>query len=58
VDLIELFERRRVTLVSAVRRSCRACRESFLGDDAELCPNCRLSGDRREAIARRFFVKG
>lgn len=57
-DLAVLFERRRVTLFSATRRNCRACRESFLDDSSELCPTCRLSGDRRDAIARRFFTGG
>ncbi|MBI4753930.1 MAG: 4Fe-4S binding protein [Betaproteobacteria bacterium] len=58
VDLAVLFERPRVTLFSATRRTCRACGESFLDDASEFCPACRLSGDRRDAIARRFFMGG
>jgi len=58
VDLAVLFEHPRVTLIAASRRTCRACRECFLGDSAELCPACRASGDRRDAIARRFFLGG
>ncbi|PIV88193.1 MAG: hypothetical protein COW48_07360 [Hydrogenophilales bacterium CG17_big_fil_post_rev_8_21_14_2_50_63_12] len=56
VDLALLFERPRVTLVSATKRTCSACREPFLGAASEFCPACRLSGDRRETIARRFFL--
>jgi ferredoxin len=58
VDLAVLFEPRRITLVSATQRTCRGCQESFLDDSAEFCPACRLSGDRRDAIARRFFIGG
>lgn len=58
VDIAVLFEPRRVTLVSAPRRTCRTCGESILGDSSESCPTCRVSGDRRDAIARRFFVGG
>lgn len=58
VDISVLFEPRRVTLISAERRACRTCRESFLGDAAELCPTCQLSGDRRDAIAKSFFIGG
>lgn len=58
VDLSVLFEPRRVTLISASRRTCRACREGFLGDSSEFCPSCQLSGDRRDAIARRVFIGG
>ena len=58
VDLLPLFERPSVTLVSARRRSCRACGERILGDASEFCPACRLSGDRRDAVARRFFSGG
>lgn len=58
VDISVLFEPRRVTLVSAPRRTCSACGESILGDSPESCPSCRVSGDRRDAIARRFFVGG
>lgn len=58
VDLSVLFERRSVTLVSSKRRTCCACRESFLGEASEFCPLCQLSGDRRDAVARRFFTGG
>jgi Fe-S-cluster-containing dehydrogenase component len=58
VDLSVLFERPRVTLISADRRTCTSCRESFLGASSDLCPACRVSGDRRDAIARRFFLGG
>jgi len=58
VDISVLFEPRRVTLMSASRRTCPVCGESILGDSSESCPSCRVSGDRRDAIARRFFVGG
>jgi Pyruvate/2-oxoacid:ferredoxin oxidoreductase delta subunit len=57
-DLSLLFEPRREVLITATRRTCRACRESFLSDTEEFCSACRLSGDRRDTIARRFFVGG
>lgn len=56
VDLSLLFERRRVTLISSTRRTCRACRESFLSEASEFCPSCLVSGGRRDAVARRFFT--
>jgi Fe-S-cluster-containing dehydrogenase component len=55
VDLSPLFERRIVTLVSSTRRICRACRENILGEASEFCPSCVLSGERRDALAGRFF---
>ena len=58
VDLSVLFEPRHITLVSATQRTCRGCQESFLDDTAEFCPACRVSGERRDAIARRFFIGG
>lgn len=58
VDISVLFEPRRVMLVSAPRRTCSVCGESILGDSSESCPSCRVSGDRREAIVRRFFLGG
>lgn len=58
VDLSVLFERRRSVLFSAARGTCRGCGESFLEGSSEFCPTCRLSGDRREALARRFFMGG
>jgi formate hydrogenlyase subunit 6/NADH:ubiquinone oxidoreductase subunit I len=57
-DLSRLFERRSETLIASTRRTCRACQESFLSETDEFCPSCRLSGDRRDAIARRFFSGG
>lgn len=58
VDLALLFERRRVTLVSARLATCRACGERILGDASDYCPACQVSGDRRDAVARRFFSGG
>jgi len=58
VDLSLLFERHSVTLVSARPGTCRACGERILGDASEFCPACQLSGDRRDAVARRFFSGG
>nr|MDP2191554.1 4Fe-4S binding protein [Rhodoferax sp.] len=58
VDLAVLFERRSITLVSAKKRTCSACGERILGDASEFCPACQLSGDRRDAVARRFFSRG
>lgn len=57
-DLARLFERRSETLVASTRRTCRACRESFLSEREEFCPVCRISADRRDAVARRFFAGG
>lgn len=58
-DLSVLFGRPKTTLVFALRRTCPTCRESFLdASSSELCPSCRLSGDRREAIVRQFFIGG
>jgi ferredoxin len=56
--LSQLFERPSITLVTATRRACRACGERILGDASEFCPACQVSGDRRDAIARRFFSGG
>ena len=59
VDLSRLFDRRRVTLIAAPRRTCRSCGEMFLDESSsEVCPSCMLSGSRRDAIARRFFSLG
>ncbi len=58
VDLASLFESHRRVLVSEALRTCAACHESFLDTSSEFCPSCRLSGDRREAMARRFFSGG
>jgi ferredoxin len=58
VDLSLLFERRRVTLVSARLAKCRACGERILGEASDYCPACQVSGDRRDAVARRFFSGG
>ncbi|MBZ0097035.1 MAG: 4Fe-4S binding protein [Sulfuricella sp.] len=58
VELSVLFDQPSVTLVSAPRRTCRSCHESFLGETSEVCPSCQVSGDRRESIARNFFLGG
>jgi len=56
-DLSVLFDREKTTLVSASRRTCNTCRQSFLdASSSGVCPSCRLSGDRREAIVRQFFM--
>lgn len=57
-DLSRLFERRSETLIESAVRACRACGERFLSETEEFCPTCRLSGDRRDAIAHRFFAGG
>lgn len=58
VDLSVLFERPKVTLVSAARRTCKACRETFLDESAELCPLCLVSSRRREMVAKRILFGG
>lgn len=58
VDLGQLFASDHVTLFTAPRRTCRTCRESFVGDSSEFCPTCRISTDRREGIARHLFMGG
>ncbi|MBI4741374.1 MAG: 4Fe-4S dicluster domain-containing protein [Betaproteobacteria bacterium] len=58
VDLAVLFDHSRIALVAAPKRTCRTCGESFLGESADRCPSCRQSGDRRDAVARRFFAGG
>ena len=58
VDLATLFTRPHVTLFSAERRTCRTCRDSFVDNTSDLCPACRLSGERREATARLFLSGG
>lgn len=58
VDLAQLFTWPRVTLFSAERRACRNCRDSFVDNTSDLCPACRLSGERREATARLFLSGG
>lgn len=58
VDLSVLFERRGVTLISAARRKCGACQETFLDDSSEFCPSCLVSGRRRDMLARRFLLGG
>lgn len=57
-DLSRLFERRSETLIASTLRTCSACRERFLSETEAFCPSCRLSGDRRDAIAHRFFSGG
>ena len=58
VDLSVLFDQPSVTLISAPRQTCQACHESFLGEASEHRLSCLASGDRRDAIARRFFLGG
>jgi ferredoxin len=58
VELSVLFDQPSVTLISAPRRTCQACHESFLGEASEHRLSCLASGDRRESIARRFFLGG
>ncbi len=58
VDLSVLFERPRVTLISAPRRTCQACGGTYLDGSSEFCSLCQVSGSRRDAVARRFFSGG
>ncbi|MHB9099965.1 MAG: ATP-binding protein [Sulfuricella sp.] len=58
VELSVLFDQPSVTLISALRQTCQTCRESFLGEASEHSLSCLASGDRRDAIARRFFLGG
>lgn len=58
VDLSVLFVQPSIPLISAPRRICQSCRDSFLGEASEYCTACSVSGDRRDAIARRFFLGG
>lgn len=58
VDLSVLFGQPSIPLISAPRRICQSCRESFLGEASDYCTACSVSGDRRDAIARRFFLGG
>jgi Fe-S-cluster-containing dehydrogenase component len=58
VELSVLFNQPSATLISAPRQTCRSCHESFLGEVSGVCPSCRVSGDRRESIARNFFLGG
>ena len=58
VELSVLFNQPSVTLISAPRQTCRSCHEIFLGEASEVCPSCQVSGDRRESIARNFFLGG
>jgi len=58
VDLALLFQRSRVTLVSDKLSKCQACGERIFGTAANFCPACQVSGDRRDAVARRFFSGG
>ncbi|MCX7168544.1 MAG: 4Fe-4S binding protein [Rhodocyclales bacterium] len=58
VDLSLLFERSRVTLISAKLAKCCGCGERILGNASEFCPACQVSGDRRDSVARRFFSGG
>ena len=58
VDLSLLFQRSRVTLISAKLAKCQGCGERILGDASPFCPACKVSGDRRDSVARRFFSGG
>lgn len=58
VDLSSLFQRGRVTLISARVSGCQACGERILGTASKFCPACQVSGDRRDSVARRFFSGG
>lgn len=58
VDLSLLFQRSRVTLISARLAKCRGCGERILGAASEFCPACQVSGDRRDSVARLFFSGG
>jgi len=60
VDLSLLFQRSRVTLISARLANCQACGERILGTASTFCPTCQVkaSGDRRDSVARLFFSGG
>lgn len=58
VELSVLFDQPSVTLISAPRQTCQACHESFLGEASEHRLSCLAIGDRRDEIARRFFLGG
>lgn len=58
VDLSLLFERSRVTLISAALAKCPGCGERILGTATHFCPACQVSGDRRDSVARLFFSGG
>lgn len=58
VDVSVLFTRPKVTLVSVRRQTCKACRETFLGKPADLCPLCQVSERRRALVARRILLGG
>jgi Fe-S-cluster-containing dehydrogenase component len=55
VDLALLFERPKLTLISARRQTCKLCGETFLGKPSESCPLCQLSDGRRTIVARRIL---
>lgn len=58
VDVSALFQRPKVTLVSAQRHTCPACQETFLDESSALCPLCRVSSRRRQMLARRIVFGG
>jgi len=58
VELSVLFDQPIVTLISAPRQTCQSCHESFLGEASEHRLSCLAIGDRRDEIARRFFLGG
>jgi len=58
VDVSVLYARPKVTLVTAPRRTCPACSETFLGESSGLCPLCQVSDRRRAQVARRMILGG
>ena len=58
VDVSVLYARPKVTLVTAPRRTCPACRETYLDGSSELCPLCLVSSRRRQMVARRMILGG
>lgn len=46
-DLAGLYGHRKVGLVRAGIRTCRACQSDFLGDASEICPLCIATQERR-----------
>lgn len=58
VDVSVLHARPKVTLVAAPRRTCSACKETFLDGSSDMCPLCLVSSRRRQNIARRMILGG
>jgi ferredoxin len=57
-DVSVLMQRPKVTLISSVRQTCTACRETYLGEASGLCPLCQVSDRRRQMVARRILFGG